>query len=190
MGEVRQSPLAVKVNPAGGGATEQEATLTADRIRQIEYESNGTQATLTALENAVERSYGVFGLTVDYAAWDSDELRIKYRRFPNPDAVSWDPDCKEADWSDMTDAFVHDWITFDAFRERFGPDATPTMWATDQATAPEWINVNEQQVQVSEYLVIEKTERVCYFLSDGRKFFEDELPEGYQISQIPDGNGA
>src|SRR5438128_9976 len=60
MGEVRQTPIGVKVEPGNGGASEQTARLLNDRMRAIEYESKAQHATLTALENATERSYGVF----------------------------------------------------------------------------------------------------------------------------------
>jgi Phage P22-like portal protein len=183
MGEVRQNPIAIDVDPGGVGASEKTAELRGDRIRRIEYDSHGTQATMTALENAVERSYGAFGVLFEYASWDSDERKIRFRRFANPDAVSWDPDCKEADWSDMQDAFVHDWMSFDEFKDKYGPDAVPTNWADGVAIAPDWIQRNSEMVQVSEYWCIEKKKREVFFLVDGRKFFRDELPEGTEVTK-------
>jgi hypothetical protein len=198
MGEVRQKPSAVKVIPAGSGATDQSAELRGNRLRQIEYESKATQATLTALECAVERGYGAFGLTIDYKAWDSDELAIKYRRFANPDSVSWDPDAKEADWADMQDAFVHDWMTWDDFAERFGETAQITNFGTEQqAIAPDWIFADAQMVQVSEYYCIEKTPRTILWLDDPqspkgkRRVFRDELVGAKVLKDrviMPDGS--
>jgi hypothetical protein len=156
MGEVRQSPIAGKVEPGTGG-TPKTAELRQERIRAIEYESKATQATLTALENATERSYGAFGIGIDYKSWDSDDLEIKYRRFANPDAVLWDPDCKEADWSDMKDGFFFDWMTFDDFKAQFGEEAnvTTVFGSEHVAIAPNWINMDRQMVQVAEYYRIE-----------------------------------
>jgi hypothetical protein len=200
MGEVRQNPIAIDVDPAGAGANDKTAELRGDRIRRIEYDSHGTQATMTALENAAERSYGVFGAIIEYASWDSDELKIRFRRFANPDAVSWDPDCKEADCSDMQDAFYHDWMPWDAFKEEFGEDAVPSGgWADGVAIAPDWINNDGQMVQVSEYWCIEKKDTEVLWVQDpafskGKKYFKDALPKGYKVDgdrlASPDGLSA
>lgn len=176
--EVRQNPLAIKVDPAGDGATEETAELRGNRIRQIEYESNATQAYLCAFENAAMRSYGVFGVVVDFKSWDSRDQAIRIRRFPNPDAVLWDPDCKEADFSDMQDAFVLDRVRKDEFERKY-PDASVTDFGPDVVRlAPQWFD--DDSVQVGEYWYIDAKARRMFFvetLEGEHRIFADELED-------------
>jgi hypothetical protein len=167
--EVRQNPLAIKVTPDGDGTNDETAELVGDRIRQIEYESNATQAYRTAFECAVQRSYGAFGAQIDYKSWDSFDLIIKMRRFPNPEAVIWDPNCKEADASDMEDAFVLERIDREQFPEKF-KGATITSFGSEHLmAAPNWFGVND--IQVAEY---------WYKDQQPERLFLVETPEGQQ----------
>src|SRR4051812_14999588 len=52
--EVRQNPPEIKANPAGAGTDDKTAALRSNRVRQIQYESNATQATLRAFEDAAQ----------------------------------------------------------------------------------------------------------------------------------------
>ncbi|MDD5199274.1 MAG: hypothetical protein PHC88_05670 [Terrimicrobiaceae bacterium] len=135
----------------------------------------------------MERGYGAFGIVTGYKAWDSDEQEIKYRRFANPDAVLWDPDCKEADWSDMEDGFVLSRYSEANFKEAF-PDAEVTSFGTDQcAIAPNWVN-KEWGVQVGEYWRVEKKPREIFWIEDGtpkgkKVFRDDDVLKGAKISK-------
>jgi len=182
--EVRLNPIGIKASPGEDGTDDDTAELTENRIRRIEYESNGPQATLRAFEDAATRSYGVFGLQVVYKDWDSREQVAKFRRFPNPDAVLWDPDCKELDCSDMQDAFVLDRVLKDEFPEKF-PDATITSFGEEViAQAPHWFDDNT--VQIAEYWYIEKTRKRIFWIQgkDGEeiKIFADQLNKGWKVS--------
>lgn len=184
MGEVKQTPLGVKIEPGGGGASAKHALMRNDRQRAIEYESKAPHATLAALESAVQRSYGVFGVTIDYKSWDSDQLVVKYRRFANPDLVMWDPDCKEADYADMRDATVEDWMHFEDFKQEFGEDAEVfTDFSPDTVgAAPSWFDFDKQMVRVLEYHCIQKEP---FTTKGGRKSYKPVycvyLTNGIQI---------
>ncbi len=181
--QVRQNPQGVKVNPAGNGATDETATLRGDRIRAIEYESNASQAYLTALKCAAQRGCGVITLEVEEIAWDGWDQRIKIVREPDVTAVLWDPDCKEADSSDMQDGFKLWQMPIDEFKRAWPTAEVVDANLGDSAIiAPGWINVERQTVQVARYSYFEKIDRYVYLLSDGsptgKKVFKDELPEG------------
>jgi hypothetical protein len=165
--EVRQNPLAIKVTPDGDGTNDETAELTGDRIRQIEYESNATQAYRTAFECAVQRSYGAFGAQIDYKSWDSFDLCIKMRRFPNPEAVIWDPNCQEADSSDMEDAFVLERVDREQFPQRF-KGATITSFGSEHLMiAPNWFGIHD--IQVAEY------------------WYKDQQPDRLFLVETPEG---
>jgi hypothetical protein len=181
--EVRQNPIGINIAPAGDGSNDQTALLRADRIRQIEYETNAPVAYRTAFECCVQRGYGVFGLTTDYESWDSDNLVFKFRRFPNPDAISWDPDCKEQDCSDMADAFVLDRVTWDKFKEDH-PDATIVDFKGENSElVTAWVDRNEETIQIAEYWYREFKKRHMYTLADGTRVFKDELAQkGFSVA--------
>ncbi len=180
--QVRQNPLATKVTPMGYGANDKTATLRGDRIRAIETECDAPRAYLTALLCAAQRGFGVFTMETEEIDWDGFDQRIVVVREPNPDAVLWDPDCRKADSSDMQDAFKIWRIPIADFK-RDWPDAQVTDFNLEhQSTAPEWVNIEKQTVQLAKYSYIEKTSRYLYLLDDGtpkgKKVFKDELPKG------------
>ncbi len=178
--QVRQNPQGVKVTPGGNGANDKTATLRGDRIRSIEMECNASQAYLTALQCAAERGYGVLTMETEEIAWDGWDQRIKIVREPDPDAILWDPDAKEADSSDMEDGFKLWQMPIADFRRKY-PGEEETDFNLEQIIAPEWINVERQTLQMARYSYIEKTERYVYLIDDGTpkgmKIFKDELPK-------------
>lgn len=192
--ELRQNPLAIKVDagdsvnpadPAANAKAKAAAQLSGSRIRHFEYEQNAAQAIITAFESAVQRGYGAFGLLTEDIAWDDFNQKLKIRRFADPNCVSWDPDCKEADCSDMTDAFVWKRLLIDDF-ERDHKNAEPCSFGSeDIAIAPDWIDA--ESIQIAEYWCVEKTKRTLYLVNDGsptgRKMFKEDLPAGAKIAK-------
>jgi len=177
--EVRLNPISIKVEPRGGGATNPQALLRSERIRAIEHDTNAKAARQTAFENAVTRSYGVWGITIAYQSWDSRRRIIKYRRFANPDAVLWDPDCQEADCSDMEDAFVIERYSHEEFKRRFKGAEVTSFDSDTRLKAASWIG--DHDVQVAEYWYRETVARTVLFTSDGKRYFKDELGEGVAL---------
>lgn len=177
--QVRQNPLAVKVSPKGNGATDQTAEMRQGIIRGIEYKSKAQAAYINAFESAAQRSYGFFAISTDYISEKSFDQEIKVRRIPNADSVLIDPDCKEADCSDMRWGFILDNIQRDDFEEKY-PNAeiksfTPEM----ERDLPDWIKPDS--IQVAEYWKV-KIEYRTLLLIDTKQgptpVYEDELPQG------------
>lgn len=179
--KVRQSPRGVKVEPGGNGADQKSAELRGDRIRAIWRESNGNQAMFTALQCAAERGYGVVTMECEEIAWDGFDQRMKIVREPDPNAVLWDPDCREADSSDMQDGFKLWRMPISDFKREY-PNAEITDFNIEnQAIAPDWVNLDRQTIMLARYSYIEKKRRHVYLLDDGSprglKVFRDELPK-------------
>lgn len=186
--QFRLNPIGVKVEPQGSGASEETATLRGDRIRAIEHESDAMQAYETALRCIAERGYGVITLETEDIAWDSMDQRIRIVREPDPNAVVYDPDCREADSRDMQDGFKVWSMPISQFKEQF-PHATTTDFNLEhQVLAPEWINVERQTVMVAKYSYFENTPRHIYWVERGNgqppeKLFKHELGPGWKAEK-------
>lgn len=181
--QVRNKPIAIRVNPSGEGADDTTAQLRSKRIRAIEYESNAQQAYQTAFEAAVRSSFGAVGVIIEYKDWKSRQKTIKIRRIPN--IWSWyaDPDCKEADWSDMRFFFLVDRIPKDEY-ERLYPDSSIGGFGGDEIILSDW--ADDETVQVAEYWYIDKTQREVVWVTaaDGseQQFFMDEV-DGWKLDK-------
>lgn len=184
--DVRQNKRAIRVVPKGGGADEKTAELRANIIRQIEYKSNAQAAYSCAFENAAQRSYGYFRVSKRYVDDQSFDQELAIGRIPNPDTVYIDPDCKEADCSDMRFAYVLDRFRMSEFRRRWPGAEVKDFSAELIEQAPQWIG--EDWVQVAEYWRVESRPRVLLLVDDGSstglRVYEDELPAGHGLPVV------
>ncbi len=148
---IRQNKRDGQLIPEGMGANDDDARLRENAIRGIEYKWNAPQAYLTALQNAVERSYGFARILTRLNSKSKlNEQDIVIKRVPNPDTILIDPDYQESDGSDMRRAFVLDLLTKNEFRGRFGKKAKFLTFGPElMRMAPNWIR--RQHVQVCEY---------------------------------------
>jgi|SRR5579884_71461 len=162
---LRQNPRAIQIEPAGGGASEKTAALRQGLIRSIEYRSQAQSVYLTAFQNMVEGSYGFARISRRYVSDDSFDQEIVIRNIPNPDAVLFDPDCKEADWSDAQYCFVLDPLAKDEFLRRFPQAQVRDFSAEDLRVAKDWLS--DRTVLVAEYWKIETTSGRLYQWADG-----------------------
>lgn len=161
--DVRMNKRAVALTPIGYGANEKTAQLRAEIIRAIEARG-GQSAYITAFENALQRSYGYFGIGKRFTAPDSWDQELFLRRIPNPDTVYLDPGYQEADASDMNFAFiVEDW-PIAKFKAKY-PKAEVIDFSPELMTAhPHW--VKEKSIQVGEYWKILTTQTKLYLVAD------------------------
>jgi hypothetical protein len=179
---VRQSPPGIKIDPAGNGATEKTAETHQDLVRTIEYESDAQSAYITAFQNALEGSYGFFRLSRGYEHNIDDlslgsklfDQRIQVKAILNSDAVLYDSDCKEPDWSDARYCFVFDPIPRDEFA-REHPNAKKTSFGDeDMKTAPDWIQ--SDKIVIAEYWKAKTNFKTLYLLDNDQ--VATSVPEG------------
>lgn len=180
--QVRQNPQGVKVTPAGYGANDKTATLRGDRIRAIEQKSNAKQAYLTALQCAAERGYGVLTLECREISWDEWDQEIRIVREPDPNALLWDPDYREADASDIQDGFKLWRLPREEYKRRWPNAAVQDFKVEENEVAPDWCNKETQLI--ARYSYFDVKERYLYLVDDGspkgKKIFEDELAPGWK----------
>lgn len=172
--EMAMNPLAIQVKPEGYGADQKHAEIRQARIRKIEYESRARPAYLRAYRDMIERSYGYFGLNVEYCGDCGFDQKIGIVMFPNPNAVSLDPDAKMPASADMLDAFVIDNMPKSKFKRLYPNADIKDFSGTHMIMAPKWIT--DSTVQVAEYWKVDFEKRIS-LESEGLKIFEDELPD-------------
>lgn len=133
----RQSKRAIKVIPRGEGATDMDAERRSAIIRAVQYASNAQAAYTTGFESAVNCGFGMWMVTTKRSG-PNGSVEPRLRRIPNQFTALFDPDAREADFSDQNKFFVFDSFRESDFAERF-PNATKTSFTTeDQKLAPDW----------------------------------------------------
>jgi hypothetical protein len=162
---LRQNKRGIKIEPAGNGATDKTAETRQGLVRAIEYRSKAQSVYLTAYQAMVEGSYGFARVSRRYKSDESFDQEIVLKTIANPDSVSVDPDCKEADWSDMRDAFVLDPMSHDEFKRRWPNAEIKDFSAEHMRVAKDWIQ--DKQVLVAEWWRVEIEPGFLYLLADG-----------------------
>lgn len=204
-GQARLNKRGIKVTPKGDGESqvnssdpnapkgenpnEKKAQLRQGRIRQIEYESRAVLARLAAFDSAVDRGYGFYRVRTDWADRESTNTKIIIERIPNPDSVLVDPDCKEADYSDMKRAFVVDRMSKDDFKAKYPGFEIKSFSAKELETYKDWIDTNSLQL-ADYYRVEEGPKQRKLVIEDGTPakltLTEDELFERFPDAKLSD----
>lgn len=166
-GDIRLNKPAIKVKPAGNGASEEMAELFTGLIRNIEVQSEAQTTYVNAAESAARCGWGAFRITTEYADDDVFEQDIRIRRIPDPLGVYFDPDCQEFDKSDARFCFVVTKYTYERFQEMF-PDATVSSWdevRNDLTLNGVWFD--EKEISVAEYWTKEPVRKTIGQTADG-----------------------
>jgi hypothetical protein len=174
---VRKNKRGIKIDPDGKGSDEKSAELRQDIIRTIEYKCGAPSIYITSgFEPAVRGSYGFFRITRQYVGKSFDQ-EIVIKPLLNPDAVLFDWDCKEVDWSDGKDCFVLDWMLKSEFKRKYKAAEVKDFSADIREAAPSWIQTDK--ILVAEYWRVESKPRKLYLMQNGEII--DHAPEqGYE----------
>src|SRR6185437_1657425 len=177
---LRQNKRAIKVSPKSEGATAQDAERRAAIIRGIEYKSNAQAAYTTAYEQCTSCGIGAFRIVTVYSSEDGFEQEPRIRRIPNQFTVLFDPDAKEADFSDQEKCFLLDTIRQTEFARRF-PKAQKTSFSADDiAAAPDWFKGENLVIAEAWYVEPKKRKKLQVESPEGpTSVYEDELPENH-----------
>lgn len=195
---LRQNKRGIKIDPDGGGSTEESAKFLQGLIRGIEYNSNAQQcAYIPAFESALNRSYGFFEITRDYVG-DGFEQEIKIEGIQNPDCIVYDPDTKKADWSDAKYCFKVEPIRRDEFSERWPDAEKKDFTAEDIKTAPDWIQndtivvavywritTTPQEIGEGERKRTKLVRKLTKYITNGVEILEETEQPGTYIPIVP-----
>lgn len=160
---VRANPLGMQYSPTGNGANDAGARFYEAKFREIEYRSHAKLANTIAFENAVQQSFGFTRISTKYvhsqlfdpntpASGSFFDQDIWIEPFPNPHLVLPDPFCQRPDLSDMTHAFVLEWLPVAEFKRKYGRDATIVNFTADNTRdASGWFSKDLKNVLTAEY---------------------------------------
>lgn len=172
---LRQNKRAIKVNPKGSGANDQDAEKRSAIIRGIEYKSNAQSAYTNAFECSINCGMGFFRVTTKVISKD-DEVEPRIKIIENPLSVLLDPNAKEADFSDQKRCFVMDVMRQRDFAKKY-PKATKTSFTADDiSNAPDWFAA--ENIAVAEYWRIDGYDdngdggKVTQYITNGLEILE------------------
>lgn len=155
---LRQNKRAIKVIPRGEGASDKDAERRGAIIRGIENASNAQSAYTRGFEACVESSMGAWRVTTELVRGAKrGELQPRIKSIANQFTVLFDPNAKEADFSDGTICFVTDILRKTEFARKY-PGAQKTSFTPqDQSMAPDWFD--GENIIIAEYWHVEKKAR-------------------------------
>lgn len=172
----RQNRPGINISPVGDKSDPHTAQMYMGLIRHIEHTCNAEIAYDTAFESAVNIGWGYWIIKTEYEFEDSNDQIIKIERVRNPFRVYLDPDRQEPDGSDAKWGFVTDMMEREEFEEKY-PDADPMAWL-EQGIGEDYKHwINEKQVRIALYYVVETCKRKLVHLGTGHLGFEDELAD-------------
>ena len=179
-GNVRKSKRAIKAIPKGNGANDQDAQKRSAAIMGIEERSQAQPIYLGAFQSMLERSYGFSIIRTEYKDQGFD-MEILIKPIQNPDTVLLSPYYKQADASDVADAFFLDLIPKKQFKQKY-PDARVTDFGDqdlNDSTITDWIK--DKYLQIAEYWKIQtklRTKLLVRGKGGPTEIWEDELEKG------------
>lgn len=183
----RQNKAAIKVHPVDDGADVDKAKIVQGVIRHIEYASNATVATGTAVNSAATIGFGYFRLITRYCDEETFDQEIAFRRIRNAFTVYMDPAIQEPDGSDQMRCIITEKMPRAEFTRQY-PDASATDTGLLQGTGDSTLNnwLGNEFVRVAEFYKIEMTPATLV-QTDMGPAWEDEMPEGASVLLGRDG---
>lgn len=183
VGDQRQNRTAIKIQPVETNDSD-AAEIRESIIRQIQNASAAEAAYDTAFESAVSCGIGFFRIAIEYTSEDTFDQDITVHRITNPLSVFIDPTFQSADAGDINFAFVAQWMSKDAFEERW-PKRKPRSFSdidiySDLANDPD-------NVMIVEYWRRVKIKRTLLLLSDGSVIESDLFTEDRAEAMLEDG---
>lgn len=172
--EQRQNRLGGKVSPVDDGADEETADIIQGMVRHIEYDSNASVATMTAVNSAAAIGFGYFRLATDYETEASFDQKIMFKRIRNALSVHIDPLAQEPDASDQLFCFIDSLEARKEFTREHPKAAATNTSLIGQSPYLGWFT--QETVLVCEYYRIKITEAILCLLADGTSGWKDELP--------------
>ena len=176
---MRQARPAIKVDPVGDGADQEQAEIRQGLIQYIERNSQSDVAADTAFDHMCIMGLGWMRVVDDWADIDSGDKDLFIRWVENPFTIYSDPTCMMPDWSDMKYAFVVEDIGQSEFVAKYGDKflcTTPGPFSGIGDQKKNWF-LPGSKIRVAEYFYIDYRKDTLLELSDGRWVFLSEADD-------------
>ena len=171
----RQNKMGAKIHPVGDDDAE-KAKIVQGIVRHIEFASNASVATGTAVNSAATIGYGFYRLITRYCEEDSFDQEIAFKRIRNAFTVYLDPGVQELDGSDQMRCMISEKMPRAEFKRKFpkanasGAMGVPA--GTGDKTLADWLG--EDYVRVSEFYKVELFP-AWLVMTDQGPMYEDEM---------------
>lgn len=176
---VIQNERGIQINPVGDGANDKLANRRQGLVDGIWYGgasgSKGSDAAITAFENAINRSYGFARVTTRFLPGSMNQ-EICVKPVPNPDMVIYNPNFRQANGSDIEDEFFSDYLSKAAFKRKYKKAKAQSFSTEDSMEAPGWIRDN--YIVVAEYWKVHQIYKNLLLINTPnglQEIYEDEL---------------
>lgn len=175
--EQRMSRPAIQVDPVGGGADPDSASIRQGIIRHIEVTSGAETVYDNAFERMVEKGWSWFRIATDWESPLSHQQVIKIEGFSNDFCVYGDPTAEEPTRKDMKWVFVVRDIPRGEYVAAY-PKSRMAGLRNFTSIGDDGIGwVTEETIRVAEYYYIEDEPVKSVRLISGDGVWEDEIEE-------------
>jgi DNA-binding protein YbaB len=170
----RQNKMGAKIHPVGE-EDKDKADIVQGIVRHIEYASNATVATGTAVNSAATIGFGFYRLITRYCDEKSFDQEIAFKRIRNAFTVYMDPGIQEPDGSDQLRCLLSEKMPKAEFKRLYPKasvtDASGLPWGTGDESFKDWMG--EDFVRVAEFYKVELTTATLVMTEHG-PMWEDE----------------
>jgi hypothetical protein len=172
-GELEEADFAIRVDPAGGEATKDDAELLAGLIRHIENISDArTKVYAPALKGCIRRGIDGWRVVQKYVDDDSFDQELALERISNfQDRVWFDETSEQPDHSDAKYCWVLQSLSKEDYEERW-PDRKHESLNSDNQSTAYWHKPDA--VIVGEYYYFKEEERELVLMTNGAVYENNE----------------
>ena len=180
-GDLRLNLPSIKVKPIDSGADPDTAEVMTGMIRNIQSQSNGDIAVLTAADSQVQCGRGAYRIITKYESDKSFDQIICISRIKNHFTVLWDSAAQEWDKSDAKFCFVTEKIPRKEFSRQY-PKASLQEFPGDRDRNMDWSE--QDMIRVAEYFRVVTKEKTLYLLKNHVSGEETISDEKFELMEV------
>jgi len=173
----RQNKMGAKIHPVNDDDVE-KAEVVQGIVRHIEFASNASVATGTAVNSAATIGFGFYRLITRYCDEGTFDQEIAFKRIRNAFTVYLDPGVQELDGSDQTRCMISEKMPRAQFKQKYPKASAAGAQAfaagTGDQILADWMG--QDFVRVAEFYKVE-TDEAWLVMTDQGPMFEDDMKD-------------
>lgn len=185
----RQNKMGAKIHPVNESDLE-KSEVVQGIVRHIEFASNASVATGTAVNSAATIGFGYYRLITRYCDEESFDQEIAFKRIRNAFTVYLDPGIQEVDGSDQMRCMISEKMPRAEFKRKYpkanASSAQGVPQGTGDQTLADWLGTDF--VRVSEFYKVELTP-AWLVMTDQGPMFEDDMKDVFPPPLVQLKNG-
>lgn len=184
----RQNKTAAKIHPVAD-ADKRKAEVVQGVVRHIEYASNASVATGTAVASAAAIGFGYYRIVTQYCREDSFDQELAFKRIRNSFTVYMDPGIQEVDGSDQKRCMLSERMPLKEFKREFPKAKAFGDQSLPMGAGDNWLSdwKGQDWVRVAEFYKVEETPATLVMTDQGAMWKSDleKLVAGPQTMPPP-----